>query len=201
LTENGGTARCYTIQTEGRFNFGARFLKIQDMDKQTFIDHFKLLLVHLHEQTSQDCFNKLSENHRFIIEPSARTMSNHLTEAENGYLSTFNKLRDKELSFDQVVNLLFQNNKTPKWIDSSVYYATTKRTVVHLFFSRQFRDGQDIYYLEKGTGPFKAVVCMPPDNRKIMKDGKFDVNWKKYRDDKRKRKEIMNKILRFLTGQ
>ena len=169
------------------------------MDRQTFIDHFKLLLVHLHDWTSQNCFNELSENYKFIIEPSERTVSDHLTDIENSYLKVWNKLQDKQLSFDQVVDLFYQNSQTPKWVDSSIYFSTPTLTVVHLFFSREFRDENEIYYLERGTGPFKALVGIPPDNRKDMKGEKFDVNWKKYWDDEKKQGRFISKMKRLFT--
>ncbi len=164
------------------------------MDRQTFIDHFKLLLVHLDDWTSQNCFNKLSDNYQFIIEPSERTVSGHLTEKENGYLKIWNKLQGRQISFDQVVDLLYQDNKTPKWVDSSIYYSTPSLTVVHLFFSREFRDENEVYYLDRGTGPFKAVVGIPPDNRKIVEGDKFDVNWKKHWDDERNQNSFLTKL-------
>jgi hypothetical protein len=168
------------------------------MDRQTFIDHFKLMLVHLHDWTTQNCFNELSDNYKFIIEPSERTISDHLTDKENDYLKIWNQLKDREISFDQVVDLFYQDNKTPKWVNSSVYYSTPNLTIVHLFFSRQFKDETQIYYLERGTGPFKAVVEIPPDNRKVLRGDKFDVNWKKYRDDEKVDNSFVSKLKRFL---
>ena len=167
------------------------------MDRQTFIDHFKLMLVHLHDWTSQNCFNELSDNYKFIIEPSKRTISDHLTDKENDYLKIWNQLKDRQISFDQVTDLFYQDNKTPKWVDSSIYYSTPNLTVVHLFFSRQFRDETEIYYLERGTGPFKAVVGIPPDNRKVLRGDKFDVNWKKYWDDEKGDNSFVTKLKRF----
>jgi hypothetical protein len=167
------------------------------MDRQTFIDHFKLLLVHLHDWTSQNCFNELSDNYKFIIEPSERTVSDHLTEKENGYLKVWNKLQGRQISFHQVVDLFYQDDKTPKWVDSSIYFSTPNLTVVHLFFSREFREENEVYYLDRGTGPFKAVVGMPPDNRKIMKGDKFDVNWKKYWDDEKNKSRFITKLKRI----
>ncbi len=168
------------------------------MDRQTFINHFKLLFVQLLDWTSQNCYNKLSENYKFIIEPSERTISDHLTDKENSYLTTWNQLRDKQLSFDQVVDLFYKEEHVPKWIDSSIYFSTRKVTVVHLFFSRQFRDENEIYYLDRGTGPFKAVVSIPPENRKVTKGEKFDVNWKKYWDDEKKKSKIVVKLMKLL---
>jgi len=164
------------------------------MNKETFINHFKLLLVNLNDWTSKYCLNELSDNYKFILEPSEWTKSIHLTETENGYMKTWNKNKNKQLSFDQVVDLFYQENKTPKWIDSSVYYSTPKQTIVHLYFSREFRDESETYYMEMGTGPFKAVVGIPPDNRKIMIEEKYDVNWNKKWDDEKNENFIKTKL-------
>lgn len=170
------------------------------MDRQTFIEHFKLLLVHLGDWTSQNCFNEISENYKFIIEPSERTISDHLTGKENSYLKIWNQFQDKQLSFDQVVDLFHKDSQTPKWIDSSVYYPTKNVTIVHLFFSRQFRNENEIYYLDRGTGPFKAVVSIPPDNRRIVKGEKFDVNWKKYWDNEKRQGKFITKLRRVFKN-
>ncbi len=148
------------------------------MEKQQFIDNFKLLLVQINSLTSEYCFNELSNNYKFIIEPSQQEISNHLSEFENGFVKKWKTLQGKQLTFDEVVDLFHQHNKTPKWVDCSVYYSTSEITIVHLFFSRKFRDESEIYYLEWGTGPFKALVTLPPDHRKVMHGDKFDVNWK-----------------------
>jgi len=111
--------------------------------------------------------------------PSQWTTGDHLTKEENGYLKIWNSFRDKQLLFDQVVDLFYQESKTPKWVDSSIVYSTRDLTLVQLFFSRQFSTEDKIYYMESGTGPFKAVVEIPPDHLKVIKDGKFDLNWKR----------------------
>lgn len=165
------------------------------MDKSTFINNFRLLLTHLDDLTRQLCVNKLSTNYKFILEPSDRSTSNHLTTEEKEYLKTWNGLLDKQLTFDQVVDLLFKDGKTPKWADCNIYYSTTDLTVVKIFFSRQFRDEKEIYYLERGTGPFKAVVATPYDY--TDKGDKFDVNWKKHLDDK-KRAGLWTKVRQLI---
>jgi hypothetical protein len=43
-------------------------------------------------------------------------------------------------------------------------------------FSEQFKDEIEIFYLERGIEPFKAVLELPPDHRKIFRVDKFDVN-------------------------
>ena len=153
------------------------------MDKGSFINNFRLLLTHLNGSTRQLCINDLSTNYKFIIEPSDRSTSNHLTTEENEYLKTWNKYSNKLLTFDQVVELFFKDGQTPKWADCYVYYSTSDMTVVKIFFSRQFRDEKEIYYLERGTGPFKAVVATPHYSNN--NGDKFDVNWKKHLDDKK----------------
>jgi hypothetical protein len=168
------------------------------LDKEIFIQNFKKLLVDLNSFTAASCLNELSTKYAFILQPSARTTSNHLTDIENGYLKTWNKLKDKQISFDEVVDLLYRDGKTTKWADCTVYYSSKELTIVHIFFSRQFRTDEEIYYLDMGTGPFKAMVSLPPDHLKIMQGDKFDVNWKKHLDD-RQSKNILVLLKRWLN--
>jgi hypothetical protein len=165
------------------------------MDKETFKNNFRLLLTHLDKVTRGLCLNDLSTNYKFILEPSEWTTSSHLTTEENENLKTLKKFKNKQITFDQVVELLFKNGTTPKWADCNVYYSTPDLTVVKIFFSRQFRDEREIYYLDSGTGPFKAVVAMPFD---YTENGqKFDVNWKKNWDD-RKQTGLWTKIKQLI---
>jgi hypothetical protein len=155
------------------------------MTKEAFIQNFKLVLVHLQNHTTALCFNEFSANYKFIIEPSERTISDHLSNIENGYLKIWNKLANKLISFEQVVELFYRDGKTPKWADCTIYYSSKNVTVVHIFFSREFAMENEVYYLDLGTGPFKAMVATPPDHLKITRGDKFDVNWKKRLDDKK----------------
>jgi ribosomal protein S8 len=170
---------------------------VEIMTKEKFIEHFKLLLVHLREVTEKFCFNAISENYTFILEPSERTSSQHLTKEENEYLKIWNKLENKEINFDQVVDLFYKNGKTPKWADCTINLSTSEKTVVKIYFSRQFKDEKEIYYLERGTGPFKAVVNTSSQNVKDS-NGKFDVNWKSELEEK-KSKSLLTKIKIIFT--
>ena len=160
------------------------------MTKEKFIENFKLLLVHLREVTEKLCINEISENYVFVLEPSERNVSEHLSDEENEYLKTWNELEDKEITFEKVIELFYKNGKTPKWADCSVYLSTPDKTVVKIYFSRQFKQEEEIYYLERGTGPFKALVKTKfAENA----DVKFDVNWKA-KLDKKKTENIFSKL-------
>jgi hypothetical protein len=132
------------------------------------------------------------------LEPSDRKASGHLATTENDYLKIWNRLENKQISFDKVVELFYKEGKTPKWADCNVYYSTSDLTVVKIFFSRQFRDDKETYYLDRGTGPFKALVTLPFDYTENGK--KFDVNWKKNLDD-RKSKNIWTRIKQLIKSE
>jgi hypothetical protein len=156
------------------------------------------MLIHLDDLTRQLCNNELATNYKFILEPSDRKASDHLTTTEKEYLKIWNGLENKQITFDRVVDLFFKDGKTPKWADCNVYYSTTDLTIVKIFFSREFRDEKEIYYLDRGTGPFKAVVTTPFDYSENRP--KFDVNWKKNLDD-RKSKNIWTKIKQLINSE
>ncbi|MDA3615700.1 hypothetical protein [Polluticaenibacter yanchengensis] len=169
------------------------------MDRETFIEHFKLLLVHLKDWTNENCFNEISDNYRFVIEPCESRERDYFTERENSLIETWNNLKNIQLSFDTVVALFYRDNTTPKWVDCTVYYSSNQVTVVHMLFSCEFRDESEIYYLDRGTGPFKAQVAIPPGNRKIVKGNKFDVNWRKHWDDEKATNDFISKLKRFIS--
>ena len=152
----------------------------------------------LEKVTRQLCINDLSTNYKFIIEPSDRNTSDHLTADENNYLKTWNSLKDQEITFNEVVELFFKDGKTTKWADCSVYFSKSDLTVVKIIFSRQFRDEKETYYLDRGTGPFKAVVTTPFDYSESGQ--KFDVNWRKDLDD-RKSKNIWTTIKLLIKSE
>lgn len=165
------------------------------MTKEKFIGNFKLLLIHLREITERFCFNEISENYKFILEPNDRNIREYLSEEENDYLKTWKKIHNKELSFDQVVAFFYVNGKTPKWADCNIYLTNSEKTIVKIHFSREFKEENEIYYTERGTGPFKAVVVTLTQNETNSEE-KFDVNWKA-NHNKQKTESIVKKIIKI----
>lgn len=161
------------------------------MTRQNFIQNFTTLISSLHELTAAHCHNQLSPNYIFLIAPSDYNNSNHLTAEENSYLNTWRKLKSKALCFDEVAELLYKNGKMPLWADCTIYHAAKNKTVIKILFSRRFGTSDAVYYSDQGTGPFKAQVALPPN---YLQGNKFDINWMKQRDDRKK-----NFITRLLT--
>jgi len=155
------------------------------MNKQIFIEHLGCLIRNLEKLSLEYCTNDLSKNFKFILEPSGRETSEHLTPEENGYMATWNSIADQEMTFDEVVDLLCKDRKTTMWADCHIVHADAQATVVKITFSRRFRDGSDIYYMDWGTGPFKALMRMPPDRK--PGSARFDVNWHKEFDKQAKK--------------
>ncbi|WP_130736524.1 hypothetical protein [Flavobacterium sp. J27] len=165
------------------------------MTKEKFIENFKLLIIHLREITERFCFNEISENYKFILQPSDWNIREYLSEEENEYLKTWKKIQNKELSFEQVVAFFYKNGKTPKWADCNIYLTNSEKTIVKIEFSREFKEENEIYYTERGTGPFKAVVVTSSQNGANSEE-KFDVNWKANLD-KQKTESIVKKIIKI----
>jgi hypothetical protein len=147
------------------------------MDIDTFIDHFTLVLVHLNSFTSQLCFNELSTNYSFLLDEDGWSVGEEFTDEENNFIIACQQYRGQNLTFQQIVDLLYSKHKCVKWANCQVYSSTLDKTVVKIEFSKEFVDECEVYYLERGTGPFKAVVAIPPDHLKIMIGDRFDVNW------------------------
>ena len=61
----------------------------------------------------------------------------------------------ENLSFDEVVNELYRNNKIPAWIDISIIASNKVNTRLNLVCSGRYTNRlDDLYYVEQGTYPF-----------------------------------------------
>lgn len=170
------------------------------MDKFTFRKHLSDASNLLVEFTCQYCYNDISKNFKYRIIPNSRTVEkndNQLTQNEISILKTWNKYADKLLNTDEITDLLHRENKVPVWINITIYEASADFTIIDLLCSRRIRDDNELYH--KGpVMPFHVQVAMPPEHLKIEREGKFDVNWKKHQDGKRKSNALFSKFKNFL---
>jgi hypothetical protein len=150
--------------------------------------------------TSQNCYNNISENFKFIIQPSGQDFHNGLNDYEKNNLVHLNKFLEKHLTLDQAISLLYHDNKVPLWINTTVYECKSDLTIIHLFCSRRLRSDEDLFYQAVKYPPFNVLVPLPPDPLRKDIDGKFDINWKKKLDDRQKSKSIFKRIKLILTG-
>lgn len=170
------------------------------MDNIKFRRHLDEATAHLIGFTRTLCYNDFSDNCRYIITPNSRTVTQggeHLNEKEIAVLATWNRHEGQLLTADQVVGLFHHDNKVPVWIDTSVYEARPDLTVIDLCCSRRLREENEL--MHPGLPPFHLQVAMPPNHLKVEIDGKFDVNWKKKRDDQSKPKGILTRLKQLFS--
>jgi hypothetical protein len=170
------------------------------METSKFKQHLENSLKLLLDITRLNCYNKISENFSFIIEPSGREFHDGLTDFEKKNLVSLNKYANKLLTADQVVDLLCHNDEVPLWINTTVYESKEDLTVIHLFCSRRLRHDNELFHQAVKYPPFNVLVWVPPDPLKKEIDGKFDINWKKQLDDIQKPKGILARIKRLLIN-
>lgn len=164
------------------------------MDALNFKSHLDNSIQLLLELTQEYCYNDLSENFSFLIEPSGRDFHNGLTTFEKEHLITLNRFANRLLTSDEVLGLLYCDNKVPLWINMTIYESRKNKTVIHLFCSRRLRHDNELFYKAVKYPPFNVLVPLPPDPLRKDIDGKFDINWKKKLDEKRSPKSILKKI-------
>ena len=155
------------------------------MDSSKFKEHLDNSIKLLLDITLQHCYNDISENFKFIIEPSGRDFHDGLNNFEKKNLIVLNKHADKLLTVDQILELLCHDNKVPLWINTTVYESRSELTVIHLFCSRRLRHNTELFYKAVRYPPFNVLVPLPPDPLRKDINGKFDINWKKNLDDLR----------------
>lgn len=72
-----------------------------------------------------------------------------------------------DLTDNEVVDILYRNNKIPVWIDISVLKSSIKTTTFNLLCSGKYTDNKnEYYYNDNGSGPFG------------VKGPKFPINYK-----------------------
>lgn len=171
------------------------------MDKVTFREHLDRATIMLAEFTKTLCYNDIAENYKYRITPNTTTVNKddeHLTEGEITVLNIWNKYKNETMTADRIVDLLHHDNKVPVWINTTIYEARLDLTIIDLFCSRRLRDDNELYH-QGQIMPFHLQVPIPPDQLKIEKNVKFDLNWKKRVDDKKNPKSMLIKIKRLLN--
>jgi hypothetical protein len=166
------------------------------MDKSIFRQHLNEATKLLVDFTKTLCFNNIADNYKYRIIPNSREVDKkdtHLTKSEIAILNIWNQYGNSILTADKVVDLFHHDNKVPVWINITIYEAKQGITIIDLFCSRRFRDDNELYH-QGPIMPFHLLVAMPPDQLKVENDSKFDVNWKKYLDDKRKPKTLLTRL-------
>lgn len=72
-----------------------------------------------------------------------------------------------DLTDDEVVKLLYRNNKIPIWIDINVLKSSGKSTTFNLLCAGRYSDNkQDWYYKDNGSAPFGIKSPTFPINYK-----------------------------------
>jgi hypothetical protein len=168
------------------------------MEKQKFKDHLIQATEKLMVFTKDYCFNDFSNNYKYLIVPNSRTIDpndEHLNEVEVKTLKTWNKYEGKSLSIDEVIDLFHHDNKVPVWINISVFESQSNQTIIELFCCRRLREEKEL--MHQGLHPFHLQVAMPPDNFKIERDGKFDINWRKRMARQWKKTHFKTKLKRL----
>lgn len=168
------------------------------MDASKFKQHLDNSLKLLLDITRQHCYNDISENFSFIIEPSGRDFHDGLNDFEKDNLIVLNKYADNHLTADQVINLLCHDGKVPLWINTTVYESKHNLSVIRLLCSRRLRHDNELFYAAVKYPPFNVLVPHPPDL--LQKDINGNINWKKQLDDRQKSKNIFIRIRRLLKG-
>ena len=170
------------------------------MDSLKFRLHFNNSLKLLVDLTRQYCYNDISETFKFVIQPSGTDFHDGLNDFEKKNLTTINRLVDKFLTVDEVVDLLCHDNKVSLWINATVYESKPDLTIIQLLCSRRLRHDNELFYKAVKYPPFNVLVPIPPDSLRQDIKGKFDINWQKQLDDRQKPKSILTKLKRFLTN-
>jgi len=119
------------------------------------------------------CINSFSSNYRFCIRPNTVTVDSHLSQNEIELHDHLLKTVDKYLTDQEVIALLWKNNKVPLWINASILKSSDKWTTIELVTSRRLRTENELNHVADQFPPFHIQIPLPP----FPVDGnKFDIN-------------------------
>ena len=170
------------------------------MNTSKFKQHLESSLELLLKETQQICYNSLSQNFKFIIEPSGREFYEGLDKFEARNLVILNSFSGKHLTSKEAIDLLCHDNRVPLWINMTIYESKQNLTIVHLLCSRRMRNDRELYYQAVKYPPFNVLIPIPPDSIKRDSDGQVDISWKKQSDEALKSKNILSTIKRLILG-
>ena len=163
------------------------------MTKDKFRHNLSSAIASLMHLTGSLCSNSFSSNYRFIMRPNALTLDPHLDQEEITFHKKIMTYRDKHVSDNEVVDLLWVNNKVPLWINTSVLESSDTWTTIELVTSRRLRAEEQLNEIVDQFPPFHVQIPLPSDR---VEGVKFDVNW---RTGKRGREGIWQTIRRLFV--
>ncbi len=146
------------------------------MSREAFQQHLNRSIESLIKFTGEYCHNILAENYKFVIEPSGTDYHRGMDEFAKRNLDTMLRFKNKRLSEEELMDLLYIDGSIPNWINISVYKSNKELTLIHILATREWRP----YHKAEADFPkmeiFHSQVSLPSEYDKIS--GKFDVNWK-----------------------
>jgi hypothetical protein len=163
------------------------------MDQQKFAVHLDHSLQLLIDLSAQYCYNSITDTYQFVIVPSNREAHSGLDLSEARHLIAMNGCADRLLSKQEAIELLCNNEKVPLSINITVYESKPDLTIIHLLCSRRLRHGNEFSDKTVKYPPFNVQVLLPPNFSLNGKNEKFDINWKKEADS-RKKTGLLTKI-------
>lgn len=135
------------------------------VEKGKFKENLNEVTCMLLQITAKFCYNVLSQNTVYLIVPNSRDKREHLDRLECDVLDIWNKNTNRQLSLDQIVDLLCHDNRVPLWVNISVFESMENITIVELLCSRRLRNENELMHKDK----------IPP----FYEEGiKFDINWR-----------------------
>lgn len=168
------------------------------MNKAQFLKRFHDATGQVISYTQVVCFNRLNPDHKFILSPNVSTSPVVLDDIEVAYIKSLNELQRRPISMNEAVELLFHDDRTPLWINMSVYEATDEVTLIELVCARRLRSEAELSHKVDKYPPFHVLAPIPPKNLKVEIDNKFDVNWRS-NEARGRNKGLLNRVKSYFS--
>ena len=164
------------------------------MNESLFEQRLQQALNKLLTLTESYCSNNLSQQVLFLVEPSGWEAHEGLNEVEEERVGLLCDWAGKSLTKNEVLQLLWHEDKVPLWINMSVRKATHTFTFCHLLCSRRLCTDADLNHQSDPYPPFHIIVPLPATYGGTLGE-RFDINWQVQRP-----KSLISKLRHLLTG-
>src|SRR5688572_12600198 len=145
------------------------------MTKDKFRNNLNFAVDALMALTKKLCSNSFSSTYRFIVRPNSVAVDSHLNEEEIIFHNQIMSYKDKHITNNEVIDLLWTNRKVPLWINTCVLESNDTWTTIELLTSRRLRTEDELNKVVDQFPPFHIQVPLPPNR---VDEAKFDINWR-----------------------
>lgn len=128
--------------------------------------------------TQNYCHNNFAKSYIYKLEPSEKYYHVNMDEFAKKVLDAMLNI-DKTLTQEQLLDLLYIDDKIPNWINIQICESLPERTVIQVTATREWRAYKQAINDSDKWEIFHKLVALPPGYNQDA----FDINWQVKNND------------------